>query len=110
EGPKRLAKLKGKLEAMEAVKAREARRKPATRPARPAGQPSSKTIKAKKPRAKAKRKLNLSPERRAQLAAMMKARWAAKRAAAGETTQKPSDQPSTRERAPQARGNGHDGR
>jgi len=30
---------------------------------------------------KAKRKLNLSPERRAQLAAAMKARWAAKRAA-----------------------------
>ena len=31
---------------------------------------------------KAKRKLNLTPERRAQLAAAMKARWAAKRAAA----------------------------
>ena len=30
---------------------------------------------------KVKRKLNLSPERRAQLSAAMKARWAAKRAA-----------------------------
>ena len=35
---------------------------------------------------KAKRKLNLSPERRAQLAATMKARWAAKRAAEGNST------------------------
>jgi hypothetical protein len=33
------------------------------------------------PAKKVKRKLNLSPERRAQLAAAMKARWAAKRAA-----------------------------
>lgn len=31
---------------------------------------------------KVRRKLNLSPERRAQLSAMMKARWAAKKAAA----------------------------
>lgn len=36
------------------------------------------------PAKKAKRKLNLSPERRAQLAAAMKARWAAKRAVAGD--------------------------
>jgi hypothetical protein len=35
----------------------------------------------------AKRKLNLTPERRAQLAAAMRARWAAKRAAAGTNTQ-----------------------
>ena len=34
-----------------------------------------------KPAKKAKRKLNLSPERREQLAAAMRARWAAKRAA-----------------------------
>jgi hypothetical protein len=39
---------------------------------------------------KVKRKLNLSPERRAQLAAAMKARWAAKRAAAGENPQNTS--------------------
>jgi hypothetical protein len=36
---------------------------------------------------KVKKKLNLSPERRAQLAAAMKARWAAKRAAAVENPQ-----------------------
>jgi DNA repair exonuclease SbcCD ATPase subunit len=35
----------------------------------------------------AKRKLILTPERRAQLAAAMKARWAAKRAAAGTNTE-----------------------
>jgi len=39
---------------------------------------------------KVKRKLNLSPERRAQLAAAMKARWAAKRTAAEATPQKTS--------------------
>src|SRR4029077_2401227 len=39
---------------------------------------------------KVKRKLNLSPERRAQLAAAMKARWAAKRAAAEATPQQTS--------------------
>ena len=47
-------------------------------------QPEAKPAAAKKPVApkKVKRKLNLSPERRAQLSAAMKARWAAKRAAA----------------------------
>jgi predicted RNase H-like nuclease (RuvC/YqgF family) len=38
----------------------------------------------------AKRKLNLTPERREQLAAAMRARWAAKRAAAGMNTQQSS--------------------
>jgi len=38
----------------------------------------------------AKRKLNLTPERREQLAATMRARWAAKRAAAGANTQQSS--------------------
>jgi predicted RNase H-like nuclease (RuvC/YqgF family) len=38
----------------------------------------------------AKRKLNLTPERREQLAAVMRARWAAKRAAAGTNTQQSS--------------------
>jgi predicted RNase H-like nuclease (RuvC/YqgF family) len=38
----------------------------------------------------AKRKLNLTPERREQLAAAMRARWAAKRAAAGANTQQSS--------------------
>jgi hypothetical protein len=40
------------------------------------------TVKEPRVAGKKKRKLNLTPERRAQLAAAMKARWAAKRAAA----------------------------
>jgi peptidoglycan hydrolase CwlO-like protein len=73
EGPKKLAKLKRKLEAM--VKANEAavKRKAAARDA--AARRAAK-------RTKVKRTLNLSPERRAQLAEAMRARWAAKRAAA----------------------------
>jgi hypothetical protein len=67
-----LAKLKRRLEAEEATKALNAARKSA----------AVLIAETKKPGAKkAKRKLNLSPERRAQLAAAMKARWAAKRAA-----------------------------
>jgi hypothetical protein len=91
-GPKKLAKLKEKLKAAEAAKATKATRKSAARATatRPAAKPSStekkssaQTAEAKKPVTvkKAKRKLNLSPERRAQLAAAMKARWAAKKAA-----------------------------
>lgn len=99
EGPKKLAKLKRKLEAATAASAEKARRKLATRaraarqPVKPATPTQKKSVrsKAKAPtipaRAKgpdtarkAKRKLNLSPERRAQLSAAMKARWAAKRA------------------------------
>jgi hypothetical protein len=93
EGPKKLAKLRRKLEAMEAEKALKAARRSAARASapRPAAKPSASiekksrapTTGAKKPgiAKKAKKKLNLSPERRAQLAAAMKARWAAKRAA-----------------------------
>ena len=93
EGPQKLAKLRQKLQAAEAAKAMKAARKSAARAtaARPAAKPSpsiakkssAQTPSAKKPRPvkKAKRKLNLSPERRAQLAVAMKARWAAKRAA-----------------------------
>jgi hypothetical protein len=76
EGPQKLAKLKRKLEAAEAAKALNAARKSAASAA--AVQFAEATMPAAK---KAKRKLNLSPERRAQLAAAMKARWAAKRAA-----------------------------
>jgi hypothetical protein len=101
EGPRKLAKLKRKLEAAATADAEKARRKSAalavearrsvkasTRaqkkkegltaqpPVKPAGAKRRRTAK------KVKRKLNLSPERRAQLAAAMKARWAAKRAAA----------------------------
>lgn len=73
EGPKKLAKLKRKLEAV--VKANEAavKRKAAARDA--AARRAAK-------RTKVKRTLNLSPERRAQLAEAMRARWAARRAAA----------------------------
>ncbi len=79
DGPPKLAKLKRKLQEAESAKALKAARKSASRAT--AGRSSSFQQKAdaKKP----KRKLNLSPERRAQLSAAMKARWAAKRAAEG---------------------------
>jgi hypothetical protein len=94
EGPSKLAKLKRKMEAMATADAETARKKSATRHQgahKPftsltpiLKKPEAKPAVAKKPVAakKVKRKLNLSPERRAQLAAAMKARWAAKRAAA----------------------------
>jgi hypothetical protein len=89
EGPKKLAKLKGKLAAL--VKANAAKTKKKST-ARTAGAPEQKLNLAAKSQVKAgdvkgaaaekvKRKLNLSPERREQLAAAMRARWAAKRAA-----------------------------
>jgi len=84
EGPQKLARLKQKLQAAEATKAMKAARKSAARAtaARPISKPSPSTGAKKLSRAKkAKRKLNLSPEGRARLAAAMKARWAAKRAA-----------------------------
>ena len=83
EGPAKLGKLKRKLQQAESAKALKAARKSAVRATASAekksGQPITGTTKAK-------RKLNLSPERRAQLAATMKARWAAKRAAEGNST------------------------
>jgi hypothetical protein len=76
EGPQKLAKLKRRLETEEAAKALNAARKSGARAA------AARVADAMMPKAKkAKRKLNLSPERRAQLAAAMKARWAAKRVA-----------------------------
>jgi len=90
EGPKKLVKLKGKLAALVTASAAKAKKKSSARAAaagkknrssaaktraKPASAPASKKV---------KRKLNLSPERREQLAAAMRARWAAKRAA--ETT------------------------
>ena len=89
EGTQKLAGLKRKLQEAESAKALKAARKSAARAAASAGNKSvepatgakkSSTIK------KAKRKLNLSTARRAQLAAAMKARWAAKRAAEGNST------------------------
>jgi hypothetical protein len=79
EGPQKLAKLKQKLQAVEATRVAKGKKKAAARAAAKLSKPD----KAKKSGAvkKPKKKLNLSPERRAQLAAAMKARWAAKRAA-----------------------------
>ncbi len=74
EGPKKLAKLKGKLAAKAAATRKKNRSSPAKSQVTPAGAQGA----APK---KLKRKLNLSPERREQLAAAMRARWAAKRAA-----------------------------
>src|SRR5215471_15642923 len=78
EGSEKLASLKRKLQQAQSAKALKAARKSAARVTASAGKkPLASTTGEKKP----KRKLNLSPERRAQLAAAMKARWAAKRAA-----------------------------
>ena len=93
QGPKKLAKWKKKLEALLTSEAAKARKKAAAKTAatRRAKQTSRKQVSAArktaspKPAAakKAKKRLNLSPERRAQLSAAMKARWAARKAAAG---------------------------
>jgi hypothetical protein len=110
KGAKKLAKLKGKLEAAStataaktkatstasAEKARKSSNAtvPIQKKRRAAGdvKPGS-TIKEPRVAGKRKRKLNLTPERRAQLAAAMKARWAAKRAAAAANTQHGSSSP-----------------
>jgi predicted nucleic acid-binding Zn-ribbon protein len=85
EGPKKLAKLKGKLGALVNANAAKARKKAAATRKKNRGttaksQAKSTSAKGSAPK-KAKRKLNLSPERREHLAAAMRARWAAKRAA-----------------------------
>jgi hypothetical protein len=89
QGPRKLAKLKQKLQKAEAAKVKKTRKKSAARArsARLQSKSPSRPADAKKPATakKVKRKLNLSPERRAQLAAAMKARWAAKRAAEAKT-------------------------
>jgi hypothetical protein len=103
KGAKKLAKLKQKLEAAAA--------KTKSKTAAPGGKPgktssvSARTHKKKQPAVlkaqvkpaaavkapsvpkQVKRKLNLTPERREQLATAMRARWAAKRAAAAPNTQ-----------------------
>src|SRR5215469_16520240 len=83
EGSEKLAGLKRKLQQAETAKALKSARKSPARVTASAGTKSpGSTTGEKKP----KRKLNLSPQRRAQLAAAMKARWAAKRAAEGNST------------------------
>ena len=89
EGPKKLAKLKGKLAALVKANAAKAKKKSTARAAGAGKKKRNSTAKSQvKPASaqgsapkKVKRKLNLSPERREQLAAAMRARWAAKRAA-----------------------------
>ena len=90
EGPKKLAKLKQKFEALVKANTAKERKKSAARAAATRRKNRGSTAKSQaKPTTakrqgaaqKEKRKLNLSPERREQLAAAMRARWAAKRAA-----------------------------
>jgi hypothetical protein len=90
EGPKKLAKLKGKLAALVKANAAKAKKKSTAKAAATRKKNRSSTAKSQVTPAgaqgsapkKVKRKLNLSPERREQLAAAMRARWAAKRAEA----------------------------
>ena len=86
EGSTKLANLRQRLQAAEAAKAMKAARKSAARAA--AARPAAKKPSSVK---KAKRKLNLSPEGRARLAAAMKARWAGKRAAEASAKSTSSD-------------------
>ena len=91
EGPEKLAGLRRK----ESAKALKAARKSAARATASGG--------TRKP----KRKLNLSPERRAQLSSTMKARWEAKRAAAGNSsTSTNQNSPLPPARAPENRADG----
>jgi hypothetical protein len=104
EGSGKLAGLKRKLQQAETAKALKAARKSAARATASAGKKSpEQTAGANKP----KRKLNLSPERRAQLAAAMKARWAAKRAAEGNSaTSADQNSPMPPIHPPENRGDG----
>lgn len=92
QGSEKLAVLKRKLQQAETAKVLKAARKSATR-----------ATADRKP----KKKLNLSPERRAQLSAAMKARWAARRAAQGNgTTSGNEDSPGSGPEAPESRPGG----
>jgi len=110
EGPEKLAVLRRKLQQAESAKALKAARKSAARAAASGGKkPPESTIGAEKASAarKPKRKLNLSPERRAQLSSTMKARWEAKRAAAGNSsTSTNQNSPLPPARAPENRADG----
>ena len=104
EDSQKLARLKGKLRQAETGRALKAARKSAARATASVGKKSpGPTMGEKKP----KRKLNLSPERRAQLAAAMKARWAAKRAAEGNSaTSSDQNSPAPPMQPPENRGDG----
>jgi hypothetical protein len=110
EDSEKLGRLRGKLQQAETAKALKAARKSAARATASAGKNSPEpTTGAKKPSIakKSKRKLNLSPERRAHLSAAMKARWAAKRAAEGNsTTSSDQNSPTPPTQPPENRGGG----
>ena len=110
EGSEKLASLRPKLQQAETAKALKAARKSAARATASVGKNSPEaTTGAKKPSdaKKAKKKLNLSPERCAQLSAAMKARWAAKRAAEGNgTTSSDQNSPTPPTQPPEKRGDG----
>jgi hypothetical protein len=110
EGSEKLARLKRNLQQAESAKALKAARKSAARATASAGKKSVEpTAGGKQPTSakKPKRKLNLSPERRAQLAAAMKARWAAKRAAEGNSeTSTDQNSPAPPTQPPENRGDG----
>ncbi len=90
KGGKKLAKLKQKLGAAETAAAASTKRKSAAYGGRADKKPAA-AVKPSAPK-KVKRKLNLTPERRAQLAETMRARWAAKRAAAASAQSSQSGQ------------------
>src|SRR5262249_6252646 len=103
KGQKKLTKLRRKLEAMEAEKAlRGARNSPTAAIAPPPATKTFPSVRQKTPAQaageksgsikKTKKRLNLSPERRAQLAAAMKARTA-KRAVEASATPSSADDP-----------------
>jgi len=110
EGPKKLAKLKGKLAALVKANAAKAKKKSTARAAGAGKKKRNSTAKSQvKPASaqgfapkKVKRKLNLSPERREQLAAAMRARWAAKRAAEATSPDSSAGHDSTIGQVPQS--------
>jgi hypothetical protein len=111
EGPRKLAKLKRKLAVLvtaNAAKAKKESRARASAARKEKGRPTAKSqakpasSKTHAPK-KVKRKLNLSPERREQLAAAMRARWAAKRAAEATPPDTSAKRDFTLGQAPQSR-------
>lgn len=113
KGAKKLAKLKQKFEAVTKAGMAKKKRKSAARASKTHKRINAFSRTEKKKRRltptktrlatvrrqtapkKVTRKLNLTPERRAQLAAAMKARWAAKRAAADANTKDTSSEPAS---------------
>jgi hypothetical protein len=95
KGAKKLAKLKQKLGAAAKAgvpkkKGKSGRTEDKNRRLTPITRTQPAAVTGPSAAKKVKRKLNLTPERRAQLAAAMKARWAIKRAAAASTKNTPS--------------------